>query len=62
MSFQKLKKLQQNDKINLLELKESYKQNVTIIDNDTDKKLLLIECDNRQESLCYSQIKSISCK
>ena len=58
--FQQLKKLQQNDKISLLELKESFKQNVTIIDNDTDKKLLLIECDNVKQSLCYSQIKSIS--
>lgn len=57
--FQQLKKLQQNDKINLLELKESYKQNVTIIDNDTDKKLLLIECNGTKQSLCYSQIKSI---
>lgn len=59
MSFEKLKQLQQDDKINLLELTTSFKQNVTIIDNDTDKKLLLIECEGTKQSLCYSQIKAI---
>jgi hypothetical protein len=57
--FKKLKELKPQDKIKLMELKTSFKQNVTVIENDLDKKILTIEVDGVLENVDYSQIKKI---
>jgi hypothetical protein len=57
--FKKLRELKPQDKIKLMELKTSFKQNVTVIENDSDKKILTIEVDGVLENVDYSQIKKI---
>jgi hypothetical protein len=57
--FKKLRELKPHDKIKLMELKTSFKQNVTVIENDLDKKILTIEVDGILENVDYSQIKKI---
>jgi hypothetical protein len=57
--FKKLRELKPQDKIKLMELKTSFKQNVTVIENDSDKKILTIEVDGILENVDYSQIKKI---
>jgi hypothetical protein len=57
--FKKLRELKPQDKIKLMELKTSFKQNVTVIENDLDKKILTIEVDGVLENVDYSQIKKI---
>lgn len=57
--FEKLRELKPQDKIKLMELKTSFKQNVTVIKNDADKKMLTIEVDGVLENVDYSQIKNI---
>lgn len=57
--FKKLRELKPYNKIKLMELKTSFKQNVTVIENDTDKKILTIEVDGVLENVDYSQIKNI---
>ena len=57
--FKRLIELKPYDKIKLMELKTSFKQNVTVIDNDSDKKILTIEVDGILENVDYSQIKKI---
>ena len=57
--FKKLRELKPYDKIKLMELKTSFKQNVTVIENDTDKKILTIEVDGVLENVNYSEIKNI---
>jgi hypothetical protein len=57
--FKRLIELKPYDKIKLMELKTSFKQNVTVIENDSDKKILTIEVDGILENVDYSQIKKI---
>jgi hypothetical protein len=57
--FKRLIELKPYDKIKLMELKTSFKQNVTVIENDSDKKILTIEVDGVLENVDYSQIKNI---
>lgn len=57
--FKKLRELKPYDKIKLMELKTSFKQNVAVIENDTDKKILTIEVDGVLENVNYSEIKNI---
>ena len=57
--FKRLIELKPYDKIKLMELKTSFKQNVTVIDNDSHKKILTIEVDGILENVDYSQIKKI---
>ena len=57
--FKRLIELKPYDKIKLMELKTSFNQNVTVIDNDSDKKILTIEVDGILENVDYSQIKKI---
>jgi hypothetical protein len=57
--FKRLIELKPYDKIKLMELKTSFKQNVTVIENDLDKKILTIEVDGVLENVDYSQIKKI---
>jgi hypothetical protein len=51
-NFQEFKKLKVGQKIHLLKLKYSEKQNVTITENDADKKLLYID----SEAISYTDI------
>lgn len=51
--FKEFKELRVGQRIILLELKDSYKQNVFVTENDQDKKILYID-DN---PIYYSDIK-----
>jgi len=57
-NFQEFKKIKAGQKIQLLKLKDSFKQNVTITENDTDKKILYID----SEAIGYEEIKFIDIK
>jgi hypothetical protein len=52
-NFSEFKKLYSGQRIILLELKDSYKQNVFVTENDRDKKILYVD-DN---PINYSDIK-----
>ena len=52
-NFSEFKKLHSGQRIILLELKDSYKQNVFVTENDQDKKILYVD-DN---PINYSDIK-----
>jgi hypothetical protein len=52
-NFSEFKKLYSGQRIILLELKDSYKQNVFVTENDQDKKILYVD-DN---PINYSDIK-----
>lgn len=54
-TFKEFKLLKKYQHIILLELKESFKQNVVVTDNDTDGKRLFID----NEPIGYEEIKQI---